>query len=66
MSTTFRIELKMLRTDDRNFHKTIFALNLGFCPKGPSSGKMEESASRHHQEVIDQDAPEDFCRNIVR
>ena len=59
MSTTFDIELKMLRTDHWKSLQTIFVLNLGFSPSGPSEQMMKESASHHIYQRSPPQRPED-------
>ena len=56
----------MLRTRSPKLKVTRFRIKGPDCICCRPGTKMKESASHHINRIIDKDAPEDICRNIVR
>ncbi len=56
----------MLRTRSSKLKVTRFRVKGPDCICCRPGTKMKESASHHINRIIDKDAPEDICRNIVR
>ena len=56
----------MLRTRSSKLKVTRFRVKGPDCICCRPGTKMKESASHHINEIIDKDAPEDICRNIMR
>ena len=60
------MNLLMLRTRSPKLKVTRFRVKGPDCICCRPGTKMKESASHHINRIIDKDATEDICRNIVR